>query len=89
MGQTARCCWILRGGADGTPWTAGVSPAGPSKTASRLDAGALWLGLRLERMAGNREAEANYGLQLRRYYPEAQETAWLLGGQYDMPGGRQ
>lgn len=55
----------------------------------RLDAGALWLGLKLERMAGNREAEANYGLQLRRYYPETQETAWLLGGQYDMPGGRQ
>lgn len=55
----------------------------------RPDAGALWLGLKLERMAGNREAEANYGLQLRRYYPESPEVTWLLNGQYDMPGGKQ
>lgn len=54
-----------------------------------LDAASLWLGVRLERAAGNREAEANYGLQLRRYHPEAQETAWLLGGRYDMPGVKQ
>lgn len=53
-----------------------------------LDAGALWLALRLERRAGNREAEANYGLQLRRYHPDAQETAWLMNGQFDMPGGK-
>lgn len=53
-----------------------------------LDVGALWLGVRVERAAGNREAEANYGLQLRRRYPDSQEAAWLLGGQYDMPGGR-
>ncbi|NTV97103.1 MAG: type IV pilus biogenesis/stability protein PilW [Thiobacillus sp.] len=53
-----------------------------------LGAGGLWLAVRLERAAGNREAEASYGLQLRRYYPEAQESAWLLSGRYDMPGGR-
>lgn len=53
-----------------------------------LDAGALWLALRLERRAGNREAEANYGLQLRRYHPDAQETTWLMNGQFDMPGGK-
>ena len=51
-----------------------------------LDASALWLALRLERQAGNREAEAAYGLQLRRYHPESQETAWLLNGQFNMPG---
>lgn len=53
-----------------------------------LDAATLWLGVRLERTAGNRDAEANYGLQLRRRHPEAQETAWLLNGQYDMPGAK-
>jgi type IV pilus assembly protein PilF len=53
-----------------------------------LDASGLWLALKLERLAGNREAEANYGLQLRRYYPESQETAWLLNSQFGMPGGK-
>lgn len=51
-----------------------------------MDAPALWLALKLERRAGAREAEANYGLQLRRYHPEAPETAWLMAGEYDMPG---
>jgi type IV pilus assembly protein PilF len=54
-----------------------------------LDAAGLWLGVRVERKAGNREAEAEYGAQLRRRYPESQETAWLLSGQYDMQGGKQ
>jgi type IV pilus assembly protein PilF len=53
-----------------------------------MDAAALWLALKLERRAGARETEANYGLQLRRNYPEATETAWLMGGQYDMPGAK-
>lgn len=53
-----------------------------------LDAGGLWLAVRIERAAGNREAEAGYGLQLRRSHPDAQETAWLLNGRYDLPGGR-
>ncbi|TCJ17912.1 type IV pilus biogenesis/stability protein PilW [Parasulfuritortus cantonensis] len=53
-----------------------------------LDAGALWLAVKVERASGNREAEASYGLQLRRSYPEAPETAWLLNSQYDMPGDR-
>jgi len=51
-----------------------------------LDAPALWLGVRVERQMGNREAEANYGAQLRRRFPEAIETRWLLNGQYDQPG---
>jgi type IV pilus assembly protein PilF len=54
-----------------------------------LDASGLWLGVRVERMLGNRESEANYASQLRRRYPESKETRWLFNGQYDMPGGRQ
>lgn len=54
-----------------------------------LDPSGIWLAVKLERSAGNREAEANYGLQLRRNYPEAQEATWLLGGRYDMPGGKR
>jgi type IV pilus assembly protein PilF len=42
----------------------------------------LWLGLRIERLAGNRDAEASYGLQLRRRYPQSRETQLLLSGQY-------
>lgn len=52
-----------------------------------LNAAALWLGVRIERRLGNREAEGNYGYQLRTRYPEARETRWLLNGSYDMVGG--
>jgi len=55
----------------------------------RMDAAGLWLGVRIERKDGNREAEAEYGEQLRRRYPESKETGWLLNGQFDMPGDRQ
>lgn len=54
-----------------------------------LDAVGLWLAVRVERQAGNREAEAEYGAQLRRRYPESQETAWLLSGQFDKQGDGQ
>jgi type IV pilus assembly protein PilF len=54
-----------------------------------LDAGSLWLAVRLERKSGSRDAEASYGLQLRRSYPDAQETTWLMNGRYDMPGERR
>jgi type IV pilus assembly protein PilF len=47
---------------------------------------ALWLGVRIERRLGDREAEANYGAQLRRRYPEAMQTQWLITGQYDQMG---
>ncbi len=43
----------------------------------------LWLALRIERLAGNREVEASYGAQLRRRFPQSRETALLLSGQYD------
>ncbi|NCS66319.1 MAG: type IV pilus biogenesis/stability protein PilW [Hydrogenophilales bacterium CG03_land_8_20_14_0_80_62_28] len=51
-----------------------------------LDAPGLWLAVRVERQAGNRESEAEYGAQLRRRYPESRETAWLLNGQFDKQG---
>jgi len=47
---------------------------------------ALWLGVRIERRLGDREAEANYGVQLRRRYPESIQTQWLITGQYDHMG---
>lgn len=47
----------------------------------------LWLALRLERALGNREAEASYSGQLRRHYPESEESRLLLGGRYDEMGG--
>ena len=46
----------------------------------------LWLGVRVERRLGDREAEANYGAQLRRRYPESMQTQWLITGQYDQMG---
>ena len=43
----------------------------------------LWLGIRLARQQHNNDAEASYGLQLRRMFPEAPETQLLLQGKYD------
>jgi type IV pilus assembly protein PilF len=53
-----------------------------------LDAAGLWLGVRIERKAGNREAEAEYAAQLRRRFPESHETGWMLSGQFDRQGDR-
>lgn len=47
---------------------------------------ALWLGVRAERRLGDREAEANYGAQLRRRFPESMQAQWLISGQYDQAG---
>lgn len=54
---------------------------------AEADAQALWLGVRIERRLGDREAEANYGAQLRRRFPTAIQTQWLLTGRYDQMGG--
>ena len=43
----------------------------------------LWLGVRVERAAGNRDAEASLSSQLRRRFPQSRETGLLLSGQYD------
>lgn len=51
-----------------------------------LDAPALWLGVRVERKLGDQAAESSYAAQLRRRYPNSQETYWLSSGQYDQPG---
>jgi type IV pilus assembly protein PilF len=47
---------------------------------------ALWLGVRAERRLGDREAEAHYGAQLRRRYPESMQAQWLITSQYDQAG---
>lgn len=43
----------------------------------------LWLGVRIERKLGDREAEARFAAQLRRRFPGSQEQQMLLQGQYD------
>lgn len=46
-----------------------------------LTAGQLWLAVRIERMAGDGNAEANYASQLRQRYPDARETQLLMHGE--------
>lgn len=41
----------------------------------------LWLGVRIERVLGDKDAQASYELQLRKNYPESPETKALLAGQ--------
>lgn len=43
----------------------------------------LWLALRVERQLGDREAEASYGLQLRRNFPNSREAQALLNRQFE------
>ena len=38
----------------------------------------LWLGIRIERELGDRDALASYALQLENGYPDSQETRLLL-----------
>jgi type IV pilus assembly protein PilF len=58
------------------------------ETQGGLDAPALWLGVRIERRLGNQAAEADYGLQLRRRFPNSQETRWLIEARYEQGGGK-
>lgn len=41
----------------------------------------LWLGVRIERKVGDRNAAANYAVQLRKRFPDARETQWLMQGE--------
>lgn len=41
----------------------------------------LWLGVRIERKAGNREAEKQYAVQLRKRFPDARETQLMMTGE--------
>lgn len=43
----------------------------------------LWLGVRVERRLGDRNAEASYGVQLRKNFPNSKEAKALLAGQYE------
>jgi len=43
----------------------------------------LWLGLRVERKLGNRNAEESYAYRLRSNFPESKEAQALLAGQYE------
>jgi type IV pilus assembly protein PilF len=40
----------------------------------------LWLGVRIERILGDKDSEASYALQLRRQYPNSEQTRLLLSG---------
>ena len=40
----------------------------------------LWLGVRIERVLGDKDNEASYALQLRRQYPNSEQTQLLLSG---------
>jgi type IV pilus assembly protein PilF len=44
---------------------------------------ALWLGARVERRLGDRNALANYGMQLRRRYPSSAQTKAFLEGRFE------
>ena len=41
----------------------------------------LWLAVRIERKLGDRNAEASYGMQLKKRFPDANETQKLLHGE--------
>ncbi|HNQ03117.1 MAG TPA: type IV pilus biogenesis/stability protein PilW [Thiobacillaceae bacterium] len=53
---------------------------------TELNAQALWLGVRVERSLGDHAAENSFATQLKRRYPEALQTQWLMMGQYDQTG---
>lgn len=50
---------------------------------TQLDARGLWLGVRVERMLGDRASEASYASQLQRRFPDSEEAYWMASGQYD------
>lgn len=47
---------------------------------------ALWLGVRVERKLGDREAEASHIANLRKRFPESIQAQWSTTGQYDQNG---
>lgn len=50
---------------------------------SSLGPEALWLGVRVENKLGGRDALETYGLQLRKRYPDAKETALFNSGHFE------
>jgi type IV pilus assembly protein PilF len=67
-------------------WLAARSVLRQLSETTELGPQALWLGVRVERQLGDREAEANYGAQLRRRFPESIQTQWLMISQYEQTG---
>lgn len=55
--------------------------AGYAEKAGDLTAEQLWLGVRIERKVRDRNAEASYGMQLRKRFPDARETQMLMRGE--------
>lgn len=49
----------------------------------QANAEVLWLGLRVERQLGDRNAEASYALQLRNRFPDSAEARALAAGKYE------
>lgn len=49
-----------------------------SEKSDSLTAEQFWLAVRIERKVGDRNAEASYGTQLRKYFPDARETQLLM-----------
>lgn len=47
---------------------------------SDANAETLWLGIKIERVLGNKDNVASYALQLRQQYPNAEQTRLLLSG---------
>jgi type IV pilus assembly protein PilF len=48
---------------------------------SNPSAETLWLGVKIERRLKDKDAESSYALQLRRKYPDSEQTKALLSGQ--------
>lgn len=46
-----------------------------------MNAEQLWLALRIARKSNDRNAEASYGMQLRKLYPDSREAQYLLRGE--------
>jgi type IV pilus assembly protein PilF len=46
----------------------------------------IWLALRIERKLGNRDAEAEYALQLRKNFPDSREMQALRSGEFEFSG---
>ncbi len=67
-------------------WLAARSLLRQLSETTELGPQALWLGVRVERQLGDGEAEANYGTQLRRRFPESIQTQWLMTSQYEQTG---
>jgi type IV pilus assembly protein PilF len=52
-----------------------------SQKTDNLTAEQLWLGVRINRKAGDRNSEASYAVQLRNRYPDSREAQSLMNGE--------